>query len=218
MRDSQGIFGEQGDFVTFLHVNGDVAKHLFAVKATGEIVDFEDFLARFPLRLKKDVWVFAIGGLNVVEVELLKHFFAGSRLTRLGDVGAESLDEFLQFFALVFDLLVAVSSLAQGELRSLIPEGIVACVKLDFAKVNVADVGTHHVEEVPVMGNDEDEVFKFCQEILQPHDGFDVEVVGRLIKQQDVGIAKEGLSEEYPDLLFSVERGDLLGVEVFGDS
>ena len=51
------------------------------------------------------------------------------------------------------------------------------------------------------MGDDDDRILEALEKTLQPDDGLDVEVVGRLVEQQDVGIAEQGLGQQDPDLV-----------------
>ena len=53
------------------------------------------------------------------------------------------------------------------------------------------------VQKMPVMGNHDDGVRKVEQKLFQPMDGVDVKVVGRLVEQQNVGLCKQRLREEY---------------------
>ena len=55
------------------------------------------------------------------------------------------------------------------------------------------------------MGDDNDRVFKVEQEILQPLYGSEIQVVGRLVEQQDIRIAKERLSKQHLHLIIAVE-------------
>jgi len=45
------------------------------------------------------------------------------------------------------------------------------------------------------------------EKIAKPVDGVQVKVVGRLIQQEHVGVAEEGLGEEHPDLLAPLQLG-----------
>jgi hypothetical protein len=73
---------------------------------------------------------------------------------------------------------------------------------LDFAKINVYDVGTNGVQEVTVMRYHNDSILKIGQEVFQPIDGFHVQVVGRLIEQENVWIAKQCLRQQNTNLAY----------------
>ena len=64
------------------------------------------------------------------------------------------------------------------------------------------------VEEVAVVGDDEDRALVVDQVLLQPGDGLGVEVVGRLVEQQHVGRLEQQLAERDAALLAARERVD----------
>ena len=51
-------------------------------------------------------------------------------------------------------------------------------------------MGADIVEEVTVMGYNDDRTFIFCQKILQPADGMNIQMVGRLVQQHNIRLAK----------------------------
>jgi len=71
--------------------------------------------------------------------------------------------------------------LLQDKLARLVPEVVVARVNPDLAEIDIRDVGADLVQEVAVMGDDDDRVPEPTEEILQPGDGAEVQVV-RLIR------------------------------------
>ena len=56
------------------------------------------------------------------------------------------------------------------------------------------------------------------RKLLEPADGGDVEMVGRLVEKQDVGVAEERLSEKDFDLLVVPELAHFLFVKLGSDS
>ena len=54
------------------------------------------------------------------------------------------------------------------------------------------------------MGYNDNGVVKVDEEIFQPADGFQIQMVGGLIQQQDVRIAEQSLGQEYFNLLRTV--------------
>ena len=64
------------------------------------------------------------------------------------------------------------------------------------------------VEEVAVVGDDQDGAGVGDQVLLQPGDGLGVEVVGRLVEQQDVGVLQQQLAEGDAALLAAGEGVD----------
>ena len=58
-------------------------------------------------------------------------------------------------------------------------------------------MGADFVQKIPVMGNHDDRVLEINQEILQPADGIQIQVVGRLVEQQDVRITEKSTGQKY---------------------
>lgn len=68
-------------------------------------------------------------------------------------------------------------------------------------------MGTNGVQEVTVMTHHQYDILIIGQEILQPADGLYIQVIGRLIEQQDIRVAEQRLCKQYP--YFQV-GGDIL--------
>ena len=65
------------------------------------------------------------------------------------------------------------------------------------------------VEEVAIVGDRDDRARVLLEEPLQPVDRLGVEVVGRLVEQQQVGVAEEQAGEGHAALLAARERRDV---------
>ena len=91
--------------------------------------------------------------------------------------------------------------LPDHQLAGLVPEIVVSGVELNFAIVDVRDLGTDLIQEIAVVGDHDDGVREIDQELLQPGDGVQIQVVRGLVEQQDVGISEQGLGQQHLDLL-----------------
>ncbi len=69
--------------------------------------------------------------------------------------------------------------------------GVAAVVLVDGAALDVPDPVADLVEEPPVVGDDDDRGLQGVQVRGQPGDALDVEVVGRLVEQEEVGALGE---------------------------
>ena len=83
------------------------------------------------------------------------------------------------------------------------------------AAIELDDPRGQLAQEDPVVGNEQDRARMSHQEFFEPGDGVDVEVVGRLVQQQDVGIADQGLGQQHA-ALHSRREGRYVGVGIQG--
>ena len=105
--------------------------------------------------------------------------------------------------------LVLVADELLNELRGLIPEVVVADVLLDLAVVDVHDVGADGVQEVAVVADYDDKtgVLVVHDEVFQPVDCLNIEVVGRLVEQNDIRLTEKRLRKQDLHLLAAVRVG-----------
>src|SRR5690606_16698002 len=90
------------------------------------------------------------------------------------------------------------------------PGGVVALVGDAAAAVEFEDPAGDLVEEIPVVGDDEDRALVFDEVFLEPGDGLGVEMVGGLVEQQEVGGLEQQPAEGDAALLAAgeiVDRG-----------
>jgi len=74
---------------------------------------------------------------------------------------------------------------------------VVALVRNTPASVEFQDPAGHIVEEVPVMGDDQDRTWIGAQVMLEPMHRFSIEVIGRLVQQQQVGLPQQQLGQRH---------------------
>ena len=90
-------------------------------------------------------------------------------------------------------LLLRVGGLLQRELlRALALElRVVAGVGDELARVDVDDAVDHAVEEIAIVGDEEQRARVPAEPVLEPQHGVEVEVVGGLVQQQEVGLLQQ---------------------------
>ena len=89
------------------------------------------------------------------------------------------------------------------------PAGVVAGERDAAAAVQLQDPLRDVVEEVAVVGDGDDGARVLLEEPLQPLDRLGVEVVGRLVEQQQVGVLEQQPAERDAALLAAGQRGDV---------
>ena len=79
-------------------------------------------------------------------------------------------------------------------------------------------MGADLIEEVAVVGYHDDRIGKAEQEVFQPGNGLQVQVVGRFVQQQHIRVAEQGLGQEHPHLVASLKLLHLLFTEFLGNA
>ncbi len=142
-------------------------------------------------------------------VDLVQRLDAALHLRGFGGVGFEALDE---------ALLLGEHGLLAGEGRLLIVladgafalvEIVVAGVGDDLARIDLGDFGDDAVHELAIVRGHQQRAGVALEELLQPDDGFDVEVVGGLVHQQNIGTAEQDARQRDAHLPAAGERADI---------
>ena len=116
----------------------------------------------------------------------------------LGRLRAEAVDELLHLLDAGLGPLDLRLFLLDGERLRALEGVVVARVETQLLVVEVGDRVADRVQEVAVVGDDDEGAPEVAQVAFDPLDRCDVEVVRRLVEQQQVGIGKERLREQHP--------------------
>ena len=87
--------------------------------------------------------------------------------------------------------------------------GVVAVVAVELAAVHLADPGRDLVEERAVVGDDDEGAWPLREAVLEPLDSTDVEVVGRFVEGEDVGLSEQRPRERDTPAFADREGSDL---------
>ena len=98
----------------------------------------------------------------------------------------------------------------------LVPEVVIAHVELYLAEVDIRHMSTDLVEKVPVVGNDDNGIGKADEILFEPGDGLEIQVIGRLIEQQNVRVSEKRLCEQHPHLVAPLQFLHFFGAHLFG--
>ena len=71
-------------------------------------------------------------------------------------------------------------------------------VAAQHAAVELHDAAGHGVDEGTVVGDEDQRATPVLQQVLQPLDGVQVEVVGGLVEQEHIGLGHQGLCQGHP--------------------
>ncbi len=116
-----------------------------------------------------------------------QHLDAGLGLAGLRGLGLEAIDEGLQPLALVGLPLgvLGVEHFARGAL--FLERGVGALVERQLAAIEMQDLVDRGVEQVAIMADHDHGARIVRQMILEPQRAFEIEIVGRLVQQQQIG-------------------------------
>ena len=130
--------------------------------------------------------------------ELFERLHAALRLARLGRLVAEAVDEALEPAACRVDTgllgLRGRETLGMG-LRE---AGVVAGIEGQPPARHVENAVRHRVEQIPVVAHHHQRPGIAFEIRLQPHGGFEIEMVRRLVEQQQVGLGEQRGGERDP--------------------
>ena len=156
--DSLGqlILTDETDLIVFFQIERNLVQKLDAVDGLGDVGDEQDILADLPIRGEAHEGIPAGRSRHFFNAQLVKQLPAGSGLLALGLVGGKPGDEGLQFLDLLGVALVLVFDQALNQLGGLVPEVVVADLHLDFAVVDIHDMGADGIQEVAVVADHDD--------------------------------------------------------------
>ncbi len=175
-------------------------------------------------------WMGVFGGFAEGKTERRIHMGCGNRLharqslesalrlARLAGLGAEARHEILHMGNLT--LLLLVAALLQRQLLGTLPLKlrVVATVEVDIALLHMGN-GIHHIiQKVAVMGDQQQRAWVRQQPLFKPEYGIEVEMVGRLIEQQQIGTAHQRFGEIEPHAPTTGEGADGLHMLWHGES
>ena len=190
------VLAQKRDAVVLVDAQVEPPQHGGVAVAGGAVLDVDDGRRQFVgLREGEDALGHLLGRGD--HVHALDHLQPGLRLLGLAGLGAEAVDEGLQVGAAVLLL-----SGGGGELGALfgaqLDEAVVGrAVVGQLAVLEVEDRADGAVQEAAVVGDDDDRV-RVAREVgFEPERAFEVEVVGRLVEQQQVGLGEEHAGERH---------------------
>ena len=211
MKENLGAFDFKMDET---HDKGDIIEDLDTVDGLGDAADSEYFVADLAVGAEIDVGIFSAGGLDLLELDLFQCALTAGRLFGLGGVGGEAGDEFLELLDLFLFFLIGFLHLTDQKTGGFIPEIVVARIERDLSVINVCNVGADLVEEIAVVGDDNDCIGEVDQKFLQPVDGVQIQMVGGLVEEQNIGIAEQSAGKQDLDLLCAGDLAHQISVKL----
>ena len=154
-------------------------------------LDLEQRRRQFRFRRRKEERRRALGDRDRDILHLLEHLHAALGLTRLGRLGAEAVHEGLKVGAL--GGLLGALAFQLGKLGGAQAQPVIITTRRDrqlavFQRQCVRDAA---IEQLAVMADDQHRMRIFAQIAFQPGGAFQIEIVRRLVEQQEVRLREQ---------------------------
>ena len=198
------VVSDQGDALAAGHFQPQAGKEGAPAEALGEALDGQHLVpAELPLSeadLHLPLLFGAVGDPHPLDA-LLHGFDPLKGLVHSG-IGPHPhlLCGLLQLLDLGLLLLVLLQLLLIAALLLHGVEAVTALVKFRPALLDLDDAVHHLVQKITVVGDGEHRPLELAQILLQPLGGPQVQVVRRLIQQQDVGVLQDQTGQVHPGL------------------
>ena len=195
------ILADKGNLFVRANHKANIIQHLLAVNGFGNPIHQKHIVADLSVLLKATEGISAAGRLNGIHLQVIQQLLSGGCLLCLGGIRTKALDEVLQLLNLLFHALILILQLTLCHLGIAVPEIIVADKHGNLAIIDIRNICADLIQEMTVMGNHDNRIFKVHQEILQPFDRMNIQMVGRLVQKQNIGIAEQCLCQKHLHLL-----------------
>ena len=193
-RLAEAVVADERDLVAARHVELETRKDiLYAVVAEAEVFATEHlYAARRRLREPKPAGLrVALRKDDPLLVDLVDELLAALRLRGLRRLRTEAVDEPLKLLAVVILVLL-------GGLQVLVPDLALLHVPVEIALVARRSAGIdfdrdvrQRTQEIAVVGDQHQRSLIRLEVLLEPVDGGEVEVVGRLVEEKEIGLGRE---------------------------
>ena len=196
-RFAGAVAPQQADALAGAQGERDIAQHRRAVVADRGLVERDQRIGRRRRGTKAEgERRIDMGGAD--QLHAFERLDAALRLARLGRLGAETIDEGVQVGALAL-LLFEHRLLLREALAALALEGGVAAgIQGEALLLDMGDMIDHGVDEHAIVRDQQQGAAVVAQPLFEPDHRVQVEVVGGLVEQQQVGAAHQRLREVEP--------------------
>ena len=204
------------DFLAALHHAVKVADDLVVSVGLAQPLELEHVPSGRAQLVETDVGALDVRARQIVGLQPLDFLAARLHLARTR-AGREALDEVLQLRNLLGTLRVlgldARPDLCLGHHHLVVAAG----VGDDGLVVDVGGVRADGVQEMPVVRDDDEGAVVAVEELDEPVNRVEVEVVGRFVEQQRLGMPEQGLRQQHTHLLAALQLAHPAGMQFVGN-
>ena len=210
------VAAHEADLLAAQQVGGEGVDDFVVAVELGDVLELEDVLAAGTNLVEFNVRAGDVGAGQIGGLQALDLLAAAGDLRRAGS-GGEAGDELVELGDLLFALGVlgfeGGTDLGFGHHHVVVAAGIGD----DGFVIDVGGVGGDGVEEVAIVGDGDEGAIVVEQEVLEPVDGVEIEIVCGLVEEEGFGFAEEGLGQQDANFLAALELGHAAFVEGLGD-
>ena len=213
---AEAVAADEHDLLAPIHDRAEVGHDRRAAVRLGDARALQGHAPRGTIHVEPDVRPLNVRPRQLGRLQPLDLLAARGDLARTG-AGMEPRDEVVQLGDLLFPLLVVAFD--PGTNLRLREDHVVVAARVldDRLVVDVRRVRADGVQEMPVVRNHDQRAFIPHQELAQPVDRVEVEVVGRLVEQQRLRMAEQGLRQQDANLLPALQLAHQPIVEILAD-
>ena len=185
---------DQRNAIAAFDVEVDAVEHRFRAVGLARALQLEHHAAALHRGGELEVNALALGR-HFEPLDLLEHLDAALHLRGLGRLVAEAIDELLDALDLFVLAPLGVAQPLQARVAFLQVFRVVGVVLGDRPQCQVRDVRHHGVEKVAIVGDQDHRVRVGDKILFEPVAGLEVEVVCRLVQQEQIRRAQQQLRQ-----------------------
>ena len=204
-RLADAVRADQRDAVAALDVQVQVVEDHDIAVGLAAVLDLEHRPAALAAGGKIEMDLLALER-HFDRHHLLEHLDPALDLRRLGRLVAEAIDEHLDARDFLVLLALGFPHLLDARLVRDQVGAVVADVVGERAKRQIGDARDHGVEEETIVRDENDGVRIGVQVLFEPVPRLEIEMVGRLVEQQQVGRAQQQFGQRQTHLPAAGER------------
>ena len=186
---SGAVVAQQRNALTAAHLQIDAGKQRSAVELLGEVFDGQNLVAEEIALVEARAHGLVPGGLvrffDALHAVLDGHG-AAVECAVVDTPTLHALERKAELAKLGLLLLVLLELKLEARLLFLHIERIIAAIELRLAVVDLHDAADDAVEKIPVVRDGQDGALELLDVVLEPLHAVHIEVVRRLVEQQDV--------------------------------
>ena len=186
---ADAVGANDGDALAGFHREIEIFKQRVVV-SFGNALRFDRQPVKFFLAIKAHERILTRRWFEIFNLDFIDLLRTRSGLTCLRFIRGKSPHKFLQLSDFLFGFSIDGQLLRPRLSRGQHVFVVVARIDLQGAVIHVGHMSADLIQEVTIMGNDDHGRIALVQHVFQPANGIDVEVVGRLVKQQNIWIRK----------------------------